>query len=450
MSDLPNSPGAITTDAAAATVVPTVLFVDDEASILSSLRRLFRPCGYRILVAESGAAGLEILAKESVDLVVSDMRMPEMDGAEFLQRVRTGWPQIVRILLTGYADITSTINAINKGEIYRYIAKPWDDNDIQLIVRDALDRQRLESENARLLALTQVQNDELKSLNAGLEARVKERTQELEQVNSFLNLANDRLKQNFLVTIKVFSSLMELREGSVGGHARRVADLSRKLAIHLGVDAKTQQDIFVAGLLHDVGKIGFSDAMLAKPVPKLNSEEQARYRKHPVSGESALMPLAELRGVATLIRAHHERFDGQGFPDATAGIAIPLGARILAVANEYDGLQIGALSEKKFSPDDAKAMIVQSRGKRYCPQVVDALVALLGQPREELGRESEVPAENLKAGMVLARDLLNRDGTLLLAADYLLDANLVREIQQYAAREGMRLVLHIRNDKKFA
>lgn len=426
----------------------TLLFVDDEAPILSSLRRLFRPHGYRILTAESGAAGLALLETESVDLIISDMRMPEMDGAQFLEKVREKQPEIVRILLTGYADITSTINAINKGEIYRYVPKPWDDNDIVLIIRDALTRQRLEAENARLVVLTQTQNAELKSLNAGLEARVKERTLELEQVNSFLNLANDKLKQNFLVSIKVFSGLLELREGSVGGHARRVADLARKLAIHLGVDAKGQQDVFIAGLLHDIGKIGFSDAMLAKPVPKMNTEELQRYRKHPLNGANALLPLGELKGVSDLILSHHERFDGQGFPNGISGLSISIGARILAVANEYDALQIGTMSEKRFSPDEARALIVQSRGKRYCPQVVDALIEMQGKPPEEGQREIEVPVNKLEAGMVLARDLMSRDNTLLLAADYLLDANLVREIRSYAEREGLNLILKIRGDKK--
>ncbi|MBE2260933.1 MAG: response regulator, partial [Rhodobacteraceae bacterium] len=235
---------------------PTLLLVDDEPSILSALRRLFRPCGYRILTAEGGAAGLDLLARENVDLVISDMRMPEMDGAQFLERVRAEWPRAVRILLTGYADMTATVNAINKGEIYRYIAKPWDDHDIVLIVRDALERQQLQGENSRLLALTQSQNDELKALNSDLEARVRARTAEIEQVNGFLNIANDTLKQSFLVSIKIFSTLLELRDGSVGGHARRVADLARKLAIKLKLDAKTQQNIFIAGLLHDIGKIG--------------------------------------------------------------------------------------------------------------------------------------------------------------------------------------------------
>ena len=103
----------------------TLLFVDDEANILSSLKRLFRPLGYRIFTAESGAQGLEIMERETVDLVVSDMRMPEMNGAQFLEKVREKWPETVRILLTGYAEIGATIEAINKGQIYRYISKPW-------------------------------------------------------------------------------------------------------------------------------------------------------------------------------------------------------------------------------------------------------------------------------------------------------------------------------------
>src|SRR4030066_1578686 len=117
---------------AASEEIATLLFVDDEANILSSLKRLFRPFGYRIFTAESGAAGLEIMAHEPVDMVISDMRMPEMNGAQFLEKVRENWPDTVRILLTGYAEIGATIEAINKGQIYRYISKPWEDNDITL------------------------------------------------------------------------------------------------------------------------------------------------------------------------------------------------------------------------------------------------------------------------------------------------------------------------------
>lgn len=449
MNDSAETPDSSATDESAKMPdkAASLLLVDDEPSILSSLRRLLRPIGYTIHSAESGKAGLEILEREAIDLVISDMRMPEMDGARFLEQVRNRWPATTRILLTGYADVTSTIEAINRGEIFRYISKPWDDNDLTLIVRDALERRRLQNENTRLLALTQAQNDELKDLNANLEHKVRQRTAEIEQINSFLNLANDRLKQNFLVSIKMFSGLMELRGGSMAGHSRRVADLARKLAVRLEVAAGGQQDIFFAALLHDVGKIGFPDTLLSRPVSRMNGDELGHYRKHATAGESALMPLDELKGVSKIVRAHHERFDGQGFPDGAQGLAIPLGARILSVVNDYDGLQIGTLSEKRMSPDEARAMIVQSRGKRYDPQVVDAFIELLGGLAHEVVRERAVSYPDLKVGMVLSRDLVSREGVLLLSADFMLDVSLIKQIHEYARRENHAITIYIRTDK---
>ena len=425
----------------------TLLLVDDEPGILSSLRRLLRPSGYAIHTAESGKAGLEILERESIDLVISDMRMPEMDGAHFLEQVRIRWPATMRLLLTGYADVSSTIDAINRGEIYRYIAKPWDDADLTLIVRDALDRQRLLSENVRLLALTRAQNEELKDLNANLEDKVKQRTAEIEQINSFLNLANERLKQNFLVSIKMFSGLMELRGGAMSGHSRWVADLARKLAVKMGIDGKQQQDIFFAALLHDVGKIGFPDALLSRPVSRMSGDDLGRYRKHSLAGESALMPLEELKDVSMIVRSHHERFDGQGFPDGLEGLRIPLGARVLSVVNDYDGLQIGTLSEKRMTEDEAKALLNQSRGKRYDPQIVDTFIEMLGGMAREVVRERPVSHADLKVGMVLSRDLVSREGALLLAADFILDVTLIKQIQDYAYRENHAVTTYIRTDK---
>lgn len=419
----------------------TLLCVDDEANILSALRRLFRPLGYRVHVATSGAEGLEILAREPIDLVISDMRMPVMDGATFLAEVRQRHPGAARILLTGYADMDSTVAAINQGEIYRYISKPWDDRDVLLLVKSVQEKKELEREKARLEALTARQNEELKALNASLEEKVLARTQEL-------TLANERLKQNFLVSIKMFSGLIELREGGVAGHSRRVADLARKLATKMGMDGKSQQDIFLAGLLHDIGKIGFPDTLLAKPLSTMNSEDMGRYRKHAIAGESALMPLRELKEAARIIRSHHERFDGQGFPDGLHGEGIPIGARILAVVNDYDSLLSGMLSTRRMSPGEAKSLLIQFQSKRYDPQVVGIFIDMLGGSENEVHKDLAISVSSLEVGMVLARDLIARDGTLLLAADYMLDANLIRQIQEYARREGSNLILHIRSDRK--
>ena len=209
----------------------TILCVDDEPNILSALRRLFRPQGYTVRVAGGGAEGLTVIDAERIDLIISDMRMPGMDGAAFLAEACKRQPDAVRLLLTGYADMESTIAAINAGHIARYISKPWNDQDVLLTVREALERRALQREKTRLEALTKAQNEELRSLNASLEQKVEARTAELRG-------AHEKLKQNFLTSIRVFSNLIELREGgTVCGHSRRVADVARKLAVKLGLKA---------------------------------------------------------------------------------------------------------------------------------------------------------------------------------------------------------------------
>lgn len=418
-----------------------LLCVDDEPNILSSLRRLFRGGGYQVTVANSGAEGLQALEKEPFDLIISDMRMPEMDGARFLEQARARWPDTIRILLTGYADIASTVDAINKGQIFRYISKPWDDNDMLLIVRHALERKELEREKTRLEALTLRQNEELKELNANLELKVQARTAELAG-------ANEKLKNSFLTSIKVFASLIDLRESSLAGHSRRVADLSRKIANKLELSPREAQDVFIAGLLHDIGKIGLSDVLLTRAVTQMSGEDLGQYRKHPVKGEQSLMALEELRGVAKLVRSHHERFDGQGYPDGLAGLAIPIGARILALVNDFDGLQIGIVGSRRLNPEDAKKLIVDGRGKRYDPQVVDAFLLITGGVEKEHSSEIALSTAELKPGMALARDLVSRSGVLLLAADYLLDAGLIHQIQDFEASDGARLTIYVRPERK--
>lgn len=427
----------------------TLLCVDDEPNILSSLRRLFRAKGYRVLVAESGNAGLQVLATEAVDLVISDMRMPEMDGAHFLELVRGRWPDTIRILLTGYADVSSIIEAINRGEIYRYIAKPWDDNDMLLVVRDALERKVLENEKLRLEELTQRQNDELKALNASLEEKVRDRTIDLNKANDALLGANEKLKTSFLTSIKVFSNLIEMRGGHLAGHSRRVADLARKVAVRMGLEGKALQEIFIAGLMIDIGKIAFSDEMLTMPVSSMAGDNLAIFRKFPVRGEQLLMPLEDLRGAAKILRSQLERFDGAGFPDALAADAIPIGARILALASDYDSLQIGTLVQRRFPPDEARVSITQGSGKRYDPGVVNAFNGVLNEVEGgTASREIVLATVKLQPGMVLSRDLISRDGILLLSADHVLDERLIQQILDFEKAGGARLSVSVHLDRR--
>ena len=420
----------------------TLLCVDDEPNILSALRRLFRPQGYKVLVAESGKAGLELLKTEHVDLVISDMRMPEMDGSQFLEQVRAQWPETMRILLTGYADVSSIIEAINRGEIYRYITKPWDDNDIALVVRHALERRQLEQETKRLERLTQQQNDELKALNASLEAKVEERT-------IALKVANEQLKGSFITSIKVFSNLIEMRGGNLGGHSRRVADLARKIALQLKLDGKSVQDAFVSGLLCEIGKVGFADDLLAMPISVMTPVQLDEFRKHVVRAEQLLMPLQDLRGAATNIGGQLERFDGNGFPARLSKDDIPIGAQVLAVAADYDNLQIGTMAQRNVTSEEAKILIIQSSGKRYSPCVVDAFIQVMREaegPKETAAGVVERASDELEAGMVLACDLMTPSGLLMLSINHVLDDRLIQKIRHFERTGGLKFTLKIRTD----
>ncbi|MES2069449.1 MAG: HD domain-containing phosphohydrolase [Pseudomonadota bacterium] len=418
-----------------------ILCVDDEPNILSSLRRLFRAKGYTVLTAPGGHEGLALLEAEAVDLVISDMRMPVMDGAAFLEHVRSRWPDTIRLLLTGYADVQSIIEAINRGEIYRYITKPWDDHDIALVVRQALERKALETEKRRLEALTHRQNEELKLLNASLEAKVQERTVELQK-------ANEKLKNNFLTSIKVFSNVIEMRGGKLAGHSRRVADLARRIALRMDMNAREAQEIFVAGLLADIGKIGFSDELLAIPVNMMNGEQLGQFHKHTIRAEQLLMPLEDLQATARILRSQHERYDGAGFPDGLGADGIPLGSRILAVASDYDNLQQGVLVQRRVAAEEAQRLILRGAGNRYDEKVVAAFrYVVTGVGEEEEIDDVEVAAKDLQQGMVLSRDLMSRDGVLLLPTEHVLSERMIEKMMLYDATHGGQLTVRIRRRK---
>lgn len=438
--------GVAVGDVASHTTPPVILCVDDEPNILSSLRRLLHPQHYTVLTADSGTAALEILQSRHVDLVISDMRMPHMNGAQFLEKVRSGWPETIRLLLTGYADVDAIIDAINRGEIYRYITKPWNDNDIVLIVRHALERQQLERDKQRLETLALRQNEELKALNNSLEIKVHQRTADLKKAHDGLLRFNSKLKSNFLVSIKMFSSLIETRGGNLAGHALRVADLARKMAQKLALSESDLQDIFIAAMLHNIGKIGLSDELLALPLTSMNGDQLGQYRKHPTRGEQLLMPLDELRSAASLIRSYQERFDGKGYPAGLAGIQIPVGARILAVASDYDNLQLGTMMSKKLWPDEARAAILHGRGSRYDPVIVDLFLQVIdGTVSSAVNARPvcSVRAAELQVGATLATDLVSPDGALLLSADHVLDAGLIRQIIEFDASLDQPLVICI-------
>jgi putative nucleotidyltransferase with HDIG domain len=423
-----------------------ILCVDDEPSILSALKRVFRPHGYTTFTATSGHEGLALLEKEPVDVVISDMRMPEMDGAQFLEQVFNHWPATKRILLTGYADAAATIAAINLGKIWRYVAKPWNDDELVLTVQQALAHRQLLEENGRLTELTRQQNEELRQLNAGLEQKVAERTAQLADALKSLEAVHGQLRQSFLATVQLFSGLVELRGGKLAGHSRRVADTARRLAEQMGLTEADQQDVFLAALLHDIGKLGLPDNLLNAPFNALTVQGKTEVMRHPVKGQQLLMAVEQLANAAKIIRHHHEYMDGSGFPDRLAGLAIPLGSRILVLANDYDALQIGTLTLHAHAPLEAQQLLQKERGRRYDPEVVDAFFKMLADEEAKRPKELHLRVDQLRPGMVMQRDLMHRDGYTLLPRGRVLNADIISRLSTLEQADSLGLTLCIRND----
>ena len=424
-------------------VNPTILLVDDEESILNSLRRLLRGQPYDVVLAGSGAQALEIMAAQPIDLVMSDARMPNMDGATLLAKVHELYPATSRILLTGYADLATIIKAINEGQIHRYIGKPWNDDELKLIVQQALEHQRLER-------LTLVQNDQLKVLNATLEKRVAARTSELQQTADMLDLAYDELKRSYVTGTEVFSLLANLRLPKDKQTNRALIELVRVYAAAQGMDEASTRDLTMAAALYNIGKLSWNDSMLVAPADKLHSTDREQYRAYPTQSESLLMTLEPMKDAARIIRHHQERWDGTGFPDHLKGEAIPFGSRLLKLAVDFIELQKGLILERQMNSGEALLYIQKYNGRLYDPTLVEDFShacatflsdVTLGDPSIKV-----LTTRELAAGMVLARNLNADNGMLLLNAGKVLNLPLVDKLIAFEAMEGAKYSVFIKAD----
>ena len=426
--------------------VITILCVDDEKNILSSLRRLLRPEGYEIQLANSGAEGLDILSRMPIDLVISDMRMPEMNGAQFLEKVYELYPDTVRILLTGYSEISSTIDAINKGSIYKYISKPWEEHDLKLTLRNALVARSIEKERDTLLLITRKQNEELKNFNTNLEGLVKQRTSEVEQTMGMLEVTFETLKNSYSNTILIFSRLVEMREGTLRSQSHEVSRDAQTLALQLGMDADTARSLQYAGMLREIGKIGFPDTMIRRPVDEMDAITAQEYKKFPLIGEGILAQVEPLQEAAKFIRSFRERYDGKGFPDNLEGEAIPRGSRILALISDYYALQNGTLVSGKLSAAKARDFLIEHKGSRYDAMLVDEYVTQLGVLTDDqaIYAEKKIELEKLKPGMELTKDIVTKSGVLLLSRGYVLGDHMIKQLTSLEQSLGEKLVLCIK------
>jgi len=412
-----------------------ILLVDDEVNITKALRRLLMDVDqYDVQIANSGQDALALLADEpDIGVIVSDQRMPEMTGVEFLKKARDLVPDAVRILLTGYADIEASIAAINDGAVFRYLTKPWEDDNLLQTIAEAARNYVLVAENKRLNAMVLKQKEELQQWNQRLKQRVLDQTAQIREKNEHLATSNLQLQNSFGETIETLTGLLEMRDRRAPGHSRNVAELVTAIAEKLERPEEEKRVLRSAGLLHDIGKIGMSDALLSKPATELNNKELQAYRDHVIRGQAAIDMIPTLREIGVMIRHHHERYDGQGFPDQLKGEAIPFGARLICAADMFERKLI-QLPESDALPGALKAL-ESEWGKSLDPKLRIALDRGAKEVYRNLNisievLEAKVAPGDLEVGMQLKKDLHTGTGVLLLKQGTIFDETKIKAVQR--------------------
>ena len=340
-----------------------ILIVDDDAAVRNALALLLREEGYETTVVDNAEAGLALARAEEFPLVITDMRMPGQDGAWLRDRLHEARPDTGIIMLTAYGDTEAAVEALHKGAT-DYLLKPPKVTDLIRAIERALSKRRLEQARQRH--------------RTSLERRVRDRTAELQQALQDLETA-------YSTTLWALVAALDAREHEVSNHSQRVVRFTQAIARRVGIPEKELPDIGRGALLHDIGKIGITDAVLLKP-GKLTEEEWTVMRTHPQIGFDILKSIPFLGSPADLVLSHQERFDGSGYPRHLSGDAVPLGARVFAIADTYDAITSDRPYRKRQSHDLAVQEIRRCSGSQFDPRCVDAFLSISTSELQALAR----------------------------------------------------------------
>jgi putative two-component system response regulator len=333
----------------------SLLIVDDEPNTISTLKRQLRRESYFIYSANSGDAGLKFLKENDIGVVLSDLMMPKMDGITFLEIARQIKPDVVRILLTGYGTLKNAMDGINRSQVFGYLTKPWSPEALSGTIEGAFQHYNLVQENKRLQKLTEEQNKQLNIVNENLENLVHERTLELEEA----------VREG----VVMLALAAEAKDDDTGEHIYRIQRSTRDICAALGKSSKESERIAFFSIMHDVGKIHIPDSILQKPGP-LTVEEWVVMQTHCIAGWKILGDKPFYQTAREIARSHHERWDGNGYPDGLKWDLIPLPARIVTVADVFDALTHERPYKKAWPLEEALAEMEMLSGKIFDPEIL--------------------------------------------------------------------------------
>ena len=328
------------------------LVVDDEPRLRRVLVRLLEGDGFTCREAGSGVEAIALLEHERIPLVLSDLRMPQMDGVSLLREVVSRWPDTAVVMITAVAEVESAVACLQLGAM-DYVAKPFHLDEVRARVMQALDKRRLVMEN--------------RDYQVHLEERVQQQA--------------GRIEELFLGGVQALAQALEAKDPYLKGHSLRVAEYAVAIAAELGLPEETRRTIDLGGHLHDIGKIGVSEEVLHKS-SRLTELEYNHVMEHPVIGARILGPLLDdAPTVIAIVRSHHERLDGKGLPDGLAGEAIPTEVRVVSVADAFDAMTSVRPYRPSLSVERALEELSAGKGRQFDPGAVDAFLHAFPESR---------------------------------------------------------------------
>ncbi|RKH52849.1 HD domain-containing phosphohydrolase [Corallococcus llansteffanensis] len=345
-----------------------ILVVDDDVLILSALSRILQSEGYKVVTHSDPVLAAR---EQGFDVVLTDFMMPYLNGIELLSALREKNPRAVRLMLTAAADFKVASEAVNRGEVFRLLGKPWAMSELMSSVRQAFEHRRLVEANERLTREVADKNEELLEVNQDLERRVIERTAGL---------------------LDGLISALDYRDTETQWHSRRVSLYARRLAQEIGLTGPALDVVEQGALLHDIGKIGVRDSILLKPGP-LTPDEWVEMKQHPEFGYRMLAKMPYLHEAALIVLQHQERWDGKGYPLGLKGEEIVVGARIFCLVDTLDAITSDRPYRKGRPMSVARDEIRRCAGTQFDPALADAFLRLPETEWARIRREVEVMEE---------------------------------------------------------
>jgi len=413
-----------------------IMIVDDEQDVLNALKRVFRRPPYEAHVFDRAQSALDVINDLKPDLIISDMRMPEMDGAQFLKKAKEARPMAPRILLTGHADKHETIRAINDGEIFGFVAKPWNNDELMSLVEDGLSKRHQEQLKNRALHTLKRMHDDVSEDKQNVEQKLSEESKEKERCSQALDDAYALMEESFL-------NLLDMKQPGQRAFVHQLEEVVVKLSEKLGLGLEERHLLLQASRLHGIGKIGIADETLNKPYEQMTDDEKSSYHMYPTSSACTLIAIEAFSETTDLLFKQKEHMDGTGFPNGLKKEDLSRLNTVFNVALDY--------SEMRYLPGIVAASHeqavkkMQEHARWYAPEVLKALVNI-SLERDLVDKTSQaktIAVHGLEEGMIVRDDIYSKNNILLLRGGAPVTEGLIDKLANLQKQVGAPIMVNV-------